>query len=46
MMHLHERDAGDDNIILYESDDSTVLATVPITKDSGLDPIKKVDPPA
>jgi hypothetical protein len=46
MMHLHERDAGDNNIIIYEADDTTVLATIPITKDSGLDPIKKVDPPA
>lgn len=46
LMHLHERDAGDNNIILYQADDATPLVTIPITKDSALDPIKKMDPPA
>lgn len=46
LMHKAERDGGDANIVLYESDDTTVLVTIPITKDSGLDPIQTIDPPA
>ena len=45
LMHKHERDGGDNNIVLYESDDSTILVTIPITKGSALDPIKSLDPP-
>lgn len=45
LMHKHERDAGDNNIVLYKSDDSTTLATIPITKDSSLTAIKAIDPP-
>ena len=45
LMHKHERDGADNNIVLYESDDSTILVTIPITKGSTLDPIKKLDPP-
>lgn len=46
LTHKRERDGTDANIILYKSDDSTVLATVPITKDATLTPIKTIDPPA
>ncbi len=46
LMHLHERNAADTTIILYESDDSTPLVEIPITKKGGLEPIQKVDPPA
>ena len=45
LMHKHERDAADNNIVLYQSDDVTVLVTIPITKSSTLDPIKTIDPP-
>ncbi len=43
LMHLHQRDAS--NITLYQSDDSTVLVTIPISTDPDLDPISQINPP-
>jgi len=45
LTHKRERDGTDSNIILYKSDDATVLATIPITKDPGLMPVRVIDPP-
>ena len=42
----HKREISGNNIILYKSDDTTVLATIPIMTDATLDPIKTIDPPA
>ena len=46
LMHKAERRDSDTIIRLYKADDSTTLVDIPITKDSGLDPISIVDPPA
>lgn len=43
LMHKHKRDGS--IITLYKSDDSTVLATIPITTQTGLAPISEIDPP-
>ena len=43
LMHKHKRDGS--IITLYKSDDSTVLATIPITTDAALNPISEIDPP-
>ncbi len=42
LMHKHKRDGS--IITLYKSDDSTVLATIPITTQTGLAPISEIDP--
>lgn len=45
LTHKRERDGTDSNIILYKSDDATILATIPITKNGGLMPVRVIDPP-
>ena len=42
---VNKREISGTNIVLYKSDDSTILATIPITTDATLDPIKSIDPP-
>lgn len=42
----HKREISGTDILLYKANDTDVLATVPITTDSGQDPISSIDPPA
>ncbi len=43
--HMHKRTRSATEIVLYESDDSTVLVTIPITEDGDLNPVDSIDPP-
>lgn len=42
---VNKREISGTDILLYASDDTTVIATIPITVDATLDPIKTIDPP-
>ena len=33
------------NLVIYETDDSTIVATIPITTDATQDPVVELDPP-
>ncbi len=45
LTHKHERNAADTAIIVYKSDGSTPLVTIPITKEPNLQPIRVMTPP-
>jgi len=42
---MNKREISGTNILLYASNDTTVIATIPITTDAALVPIKTIDPP-